>query len=184
MTEIDPVVLKIDKLISLSRLREIAFIMSTDIIQRIARMSKVLERLRPGGYLLGTGPSTVGIVPLTVDEIVLGRSATVLEEPPETVIDYAASDTLYFVPREVSKTHAKVIKDATDSGSNIELSTCRAPVGPLLMAPVLRQVTKALHFHMATCFPWDHPRLTLICFMFQARCDFARLGATWNCKLR
>jgi len=110
MNEIAPILLKLDKLISLSRLREMAFIVGTDLTQRISKMSAVLDRLAPGAYLLGTGPSTVGIIPLTVDEVVLGRSATVLEEPTDAVIDYMAADTLYFVPREVSRAHAKVIR--------------------------------------------------------------------------
>lgn len=115
MDGVDPILLKIDKLITVSRLKEMAFIVDTDITERITKMSSVLERLRPGAYLLGTGPSTVGIIPLTVDEVVIGRSATILEEPTETVIDYAVADTPYFTPREVSKTHAKVIRKASDS---------------------------------------------------------------------
>ena len=115
MHEIDPILLKIDKLISISRLKEVAFIISTDITDRIAKISAVLDILRPGAYLLGTGPSTVGIIPLTVDEIVLGRSATILEEPTDSIIDYAAADTLYFVPREVSRVHAKVVRRTADS---------------------------------------------------------------------
>ena len=83
MAEIDPIFLKIDKLISISRLKEIAFIIGTDFTERIAKISTVLEGLREGAYLLGTGPSTVGIIPLTVDEIVLGRSATTLEKPSD-----------------------------------------------------------------------------------------------------
>jgi len=115
MNEIDPILLKLDKLISLSRLKEVAFIVSTDLTARISKMAEVLKRLKPGAYLLGTGPSTVGIIPLTVDEVVLGRSATILEEPTEAIIDYTATDTLYFVPREVSRAHAKVIRHITDS---------------------------------------------------------------------
>ena len=115
MAEIDPIFLKIDKLISISRLKEIAFIIGTDVTERIAKISTVLERLRDGAYLLGTGPSTVGIIPLTVDEIVLGRSATTLEKPSDVLIDYAASDTLYFMPREVSRAHAKIVRKQNDS---------------------------------------------------------------------
>ena len=115
MTEIDPLLLKLDKLISLSRLKEIAFIVSTDLTTRILKMSEALKQLRPGAYLLGSGPSTVGVIPLTVDEVVLGRAATILEEPPETVIDYEVPDTIYFVPREVSRAHAKIIRYNTDS---------------------------------------------------------------------
>ena len=115
MAEIDPVLLKLDKLISLSRLKEVAFIVSTDLTLRISKMAEVLKQLRPGAYLLGSGPSTVGIIPLTVDEIILGRSATILEEPTDAIIDYAAADTLYFMPREVSRAHAKVIRKIVDS---------------------------------------------------------------------
>lgn len=116
MDEIDPILLKLDKLISLSRLKEVAFIVSTDLTARISKMAEVLKRLNPGAYLLGTGPSTVGIIPLTVEEVILGRSATILEEPTDAIIDYTAADTLYFVPREVSRAHAKVIRRITDSG--------------------------------------------------------------------
>ena len=128
MDEIDPILLKLDKLISLSRLKEIAYIVGTDLADRLATMKVVLKQLRPGAYLLGTGPSTVGIIPLTVDEVVLGRSATILEKPEDTVIDFAAADTVYFVPREVSRTHAKVVRKR--SGSDVQFiamdleSTC------------------------------------------------------------
>lgn len=115
MSEIDPILLKIDKLISISRLKEIAFIIGTDVTERLSKISAVLDGLRAGAYLLGTGPSTVGIIPLTVDEVVLGRSATTLEKPSEVLIDYAASDTLYFMPREVSRAHAKIVRRLSNS---------------------------------------------------------------------
>ena len=59
---------------------------------------------------------------------VLGRAATILEKPADTVIDFAATDTLYFVPREVSRTHAKVVRKIIDSNVEFLLvdltSTC------------------------------------------------------------
>lgn len=113
MPATDHILLEIDRLITGSRLQEVAFIAETDIATRIARMEKVLKKLNPGAYLLGTGSTTGGIIPLTVDEISLGRSATTLEEPTDTVIDYAASDTLYFAPREVSRSHARVVRRRT-----------------------------------------------------------------------
>ena len=128
MIQIDPILLKIDKLISLSRLKEIASIIDTDITTRISKIATVLKQLRPGGYLLGTGPSTSIIIPLTVEEVVIGRSATVLEEPAELVIDYEVSDTPYFVPREVSRTHVKILKHISDAGTEYAIvdlnSTC------------------------------------------------------------
>jgi pSer/pThr/pTyr-binding forkhead associated (FHA) protein len=104
----DPILLEIDKLIRLSRLKEIEFIMGTDRAERLREIRGALRRLRPGNYLLGTGPSTVGIIPLNGREVVLGRRPTVVEDPGESMPDYSATDTLYFVPREVSRAHARV----------------------------------------------------------------------------
>lgn len=132
MTEIDPLLLKIDKLISLSRLQEMAFILSIDLRARIIKMSEVLKQLRPGAYLLGTGPSTVGMIPLTVDEIVLGRSATVLESPQDTVIDYEVADTIYFIPREVSRAHAKIIRHINDLGTEYTVVDLQSTCGTFL----------------------------------------------------
>lgn len=115
MPAVDPILLEIDRLIVGSRLQEVAFIAQTDIISRIAKMEAVLKKLCPGAYLLGTGSTTVGIIPLTVDEIALGRSATTLEEPTDTVIDYAVADTLFFTPREVSRSHAKIVRHKINS---------------------------------------------------------------------
>ena len=99
----------IDRLIGLSRLKEIQFIMSSDQAERVAEIRTALERLSPGEYLLGTGPSTVGIVPLDKRECILGRPPTLLEGPGESLPDCWATDTVYFVPREVSRAHAKVV---------------------------------------------------------------------------
>lgn len=108
MDDNDPIVFEIDRLIRSSHLREIEFIMDMDRAERIREIRSALRRLGPGGYLLGTGPSTVGIIPLNRGEVVLGRPPTVLEDPAVSIADYTAVDTLYFVPREVSRTHAKV----------------------------------------------------------------------------
>ena len=139
MPAIDPILLEIDKLITGSRLQEVAFIARTDVTERISKMDAVLKGLRPGVYLLGTGSSTVGIIPLKVDEVALGRWATTLEEPTDTIIDYAATDTMYFAPREVSRSHAKVIRRLT--GSRLEYfvvdmrSTCGTFVNGLRVDP-------------------------------------------------
>jgi len=90
--------------------------MSMDATERVHRMRAALGHLDPGAYLLGTGPSTVGIVPLNGHDIVLGRPPTILETSSREQPDYYAVDTLYFVPREVSRTHAKVVRRAAGSG--------------------------------------------------------------------
>jgi len=140
MPAVDPILLEIDRLITGSRLQEVAFIAETDITTRISKMEVVLQKLNPGAYLLGTGSTTVGIIPLTVDEVSLGRSATALEEPADTVIDYAATDTLYFTPREVSRSHAKVVRRTTvDSKYKyvaVDMrSTCGTFVNGIRVAP-------------------------------------------------
>lgn len=108
MDETDPILLEIDRLIRSSRLKEIEFIMGTDRAERVREIRGALRRLAPGSYLLGTGPATVGIIPLDGREVVLGRRPTVLEDPGASPPSYSASDTLYFVPREVSRAHARV----------------------------------------------------------------------------
>jgi len=126
---IDPICVKIDRLITVSRLKEIEFIVNTDIAERLSKMFLVLKKLKSGGYLLGTGSSTVGIIPLTVEEVIIGRFATVLEKPTERVIDYGVTDTLYFVPREVSREHARVFRYADDSKVTYVLSDLGSTCG-------------------------------------------------------
>ncbi len=116
MDDINPLLLSIDKLIRLARLKEIEFIMSSDQGMRLKEIGAALQRLSAGQYLLGTGPSTAGIIPLDSHEIVLGRPPTVLEPPSESTADHWATDTLYFVPREVSRAHARVVAHVTEPG--------------------------------------------------------------------
>ena len=60
----------IDRAVIQSRLNTVAVIMMVDRSDRLEYITAVLEQLNPGAYLIGTGPSTVGIIPLTVDEVV------------------------------------------------------------------------------------------------------------------
>jgi len=110
MTDIDPIILKIDQIISLSRLNELAVIVNTDRADRLVRIAAALKQLKPGAYLLGTGPATTGIIPLTVEEVVIGRAATPLEKPSDGIADYAVADTLYFGPHETSRLHARIVR--------------------------------------------------------------------------
>jgi pSer/pThr/pTyr-binding forkhead associated (FHA) protein len=126
--EEDPLLLSIDKLIRLSRLKEIEFIMTNDQAERLRGIRAALRRLQPGQYLLGTGPSTVGIIPLNSRDVTLGRPPTLFETPCEAKPDHWAIDTLYFVPREVSRAHARLVARSTEAGLRHRLidlnSTC------------------------------------------------------------
>lgn len=110
MNELGHIVDRLDSVITRARLNAIALMLTTDRSERLLRMAAALQKLPPGGYLLGAGPSTVGIIPLSVDEVVLGRSSTPLETPSETLVDYAVADTMYFTPMEVSRAHARVCR--------------------------------------------------------------------------
>lgn len=139
MNDSDSILLEIDRLIRRSRLKEIEFIMSMDATERVHRLTAALARLDPGAYLLGTGPSTVGIVPLNGHDIVLGRPPTILESPSRERPDYYAVDTLYFVPREISRTHAKVTRQTGSFGVRHTLldlhSTCGTFVNEMRVDP-------------------------------------------------
>jgi len=125
---IDPIFHEIERLIRSSRLREVEYIVSTDETERVREIMAAVKRLAPGEYLLGTGPATVGIIPLQGRNVVLGRLPTVLEGPAVQRADYCAADTLYFVPREISRTHARIARQIGGFGARhilIDLhSTC------------------------------------------------------------
>ena len=110
MDQIEHVAQRIDRSIIRSRLNALAGMMNVSPETRLQHIALTLQELKPGAYLIGTGPSTVGIISLSTDETVLGRLATPLEEPSDTVIDYQIADTMYLTPQEVSRVHAKVLR--------------------------------------------------------------------------
>lgn len=103
--------------------------MSTDRSDRLVRIMAALKQLKAGAYLLGTGPATTGIIPLTVEEVVIGRAATPLEEPSDGVVDYAVADTLYFGPRETSRLHAKIVRRWRESAPTYVLMDIKSTCG-------------------------------------------------------
>jgi pSer/pThr/pTyr-binding forkhead associated (FHA) protein len=126
--DIDAIAAKADALIGASRLHQIAVIISSERSDRIVRLAEALKRLSAGAFLLGTGPSTVGIFPLTVEEVIIGRMATPGEAPSSTVVDFVVNDCLYLVPHEVSRRHAKIYRRIDSAGVSHRImdlnSTC------------------------------------------------------------
>jgi FHA domain-containing protein len=115
-----------------SRLRDISLLALSDRNERMAAIATVISRLPPGGYLLGCGPYSCGILPLTVDEVVLGRSPTPLESPPETVADFTLNDAVHMVPREASRIHAKILCRKTDDATEFLLQDANSRNGTYL----------------------------------------------------
>jgi hypothetical protein len=102
--------ISVDRLIVESRLRDVSLIAQSDRSNRVRIIATIISRLRPGAYLLGCGPYCCGVLPLTVDEVVLGRPPSPLEAVPETVADYTLNDAIWMVPREASRIHATVLR--------------------------------------------------------------------------
>ncbi|MCC5829135.1 MAG: FHA domain-containing protein [Phycisphaeraceae bacterium] len=107
--ELIGVALKADRLILESRLRDIAIIAQAGRSDRVRAIAGVISKLRPGAYLIGCGPYTCGVLPLTVEEVVLGRPPSPLESLPDSVADYTLNDAVWMLPREASRIHATII---------------------------------------------------------------------------
>ena len=118
-----------DELIISARLQDIAEIARSERADRLSRLAAVIAALGPGHYLIGCGPYNTGIIRLGPTDIILGRSASPLEEMSDTVVDYCINDAVYLGPREVSRVHAAIRVDRDETGSTTcllrdEDSTC------------------------------------------------------------
>jgi hypothetical protein len=100
----------VDRWILESRLRDISLLAQTDRSERVGALATVISKLRSGAYLLGCGPYCCGVLPLTVDEVVLGRPPSPLEALPETVVDFTLNDAVWMIPREASRVHATILR--------------------------------------------------------------------------
>ena len=107
----------VDRLVLESRLRDLALVAQTDRGDRVGAIAAVISKLRPGGYLIGCGPYSCGILPLTVDEVVLGRPPSPLESLPDSVADYTLNDAVWMLPREASRIHAKITRYHCDDST-------------------------------------------------------------------
>jgi len=137
MSNLRTITEKVDHAIINSRLNGLAAMMMTDRDDRLKRIAASLSSLKSGAYLIGTGPSTVGIIPLTVEEVVLGRSATPVEAPADVIVDYQADDTMYLGPYEVSRVHAKVTREETPSETQFSISDLGSKCGTFVNGEVL-----------------------------------------------
>jgi len=98
----------IEKLIRTTRLSDVDRLMKYGQPQRLVEIYEVIAKLEPGAYLVGCGPYTRGIYRLSTEETLIGREATLHEEPVETALDILVSDAVTFRPREISRIHLKI----------------------------------------------------------------------------
>lgn len=131
--------LKIARIAVTSRLQDLSLFTQVGDNQRGADIFAVLERLDPGIYLIGAGPYTQGVHLLLGDETVLGRLATPLEEPKDQAVDIFVNDAPGFLPREVSRVHAVIMRTHDSSQEEHWLldrgSTCGTYVNGEKLAP-------------------------------------------------
>ncbi len=111
-----------DRLILTSRFRDLSIAAQSDRSDRVGAIAGVLSKLPPGGYLIGCGPYTCGVFPLTVDEIVLGRPPSPLESLPDSVADFTLNDAVWMLPREASRVHAKITRRHVDGAVEYSVS--------------------------------------------------------------
>jgi pSer/pThr/pTyr-binding forkhead associated (FHA) protein len=116
--------LNVARLAGSTRLQDFSFLVQEGELLRGTSVLTVLERLDSGTYLIGAGPYTQGIHLLRADETVLGRLATPLEEMKNEAVDIFVNDAPAFVPREVSRVHAVIIRSVESYWILDRGSTC------------------------------------------------------------
>ena len=101
---------KIDRLARTARAQDLSLLLSQSELERMTRIATVIEKLGSGTYLVGSGPYTQGVYSIMADEVVLGRLATVMEEPLDQPVDIFCQDVPCLTPREVSRYHAMIFR--------------------------------------------------------------------------
>lgn len=122
----------IERQISSSRTREIAFLIETDKAERLASVMRMLAALPPGTYLVGCGPYTAGVHRLGSTSILLGRRPLPHEDPSGRETTVLVNDVPWFSPREVSRAHATIMPDESSNGDGFLLHDESSSTGTYL----------------------------------------------------
>lgn len=112
-----------------SHLNDVRLLAQEGSSERLGRIYSVLTRLSHQPYLVGTGPYTTGIYRLSMEETVIGRMASPLEESAGKVIDIPVNDWITLTPREVSRVHAKVAREEGEGGAQFRLIDLESRLG-------------------------------------------------------
>ncbi|HWR14161.1 MAG TPA: FHA domain-containing protein [Terriglobales bacterium] len=101
---------KIDRLARTARAQDLSLLLTQSELERVSRLAAVIDALGAGTYLIGSGPYTQGVYSIMVEEVVLGRLATPLEQPLDKPVDIFCQDVTCLTPREVSRNHAMIFR--------------------------------------------------------------------------
>jgi pSer/pThr/pTyr-binding forkhead associated (FHA) protein len=74
-----------------------------------------------------------------VDEVVVGRAATPVEKPSDSVVDYYVADTSFLTPNEVSKVHCKIVRTPGAAGMEYSLYDLQSRCGTYLNGKAICQ---------------------------------------------
>ena len=100
----------IEKTLVESHVLDVRLLFAQPPEKRLASLTRSLDRLGEGAYLVGTGPYTVGVYRLSTDECVIGRFPTPGESESHGVPDVEVRDYVCLAPRETSRRHARICR--------------------------------------------------------------------------
>jgi pSer/pThr/pTyr-binding forkhead associated (FHA) protein len=128
---------KIEKMIRASRLNDLDSLMKVGQAQRLSEIEAAVEKLDPGGYLIGCGPYTQGIYRLSAAETIFGRQATLHEVAIDKPLDFSLNDSITFRPREISRRHFKIALNQIDTHSMYFITDLGSTCGTYLNGDLL-----------------------------------------------
>jgi len=137
-------VLKIEKLIRVSRLNDLDSLMKDGQVERINELAEAISKLDPGGYLIGCGPYTQGIYRLSGTETIFGRQATIHEKAVDTALDFSLNDAVTFKPREISRRHFKVTREISGTENMFYITDLGSTCGSYLNGTLLEAQREAM----------------------------------------
>jgi pSer/pThr/pTyr-binding forkhead associated (FHA) protein len=115
-----------------SRQRDLTAFVDNGMAGMSTRLEKTLLRLPPGYFLLGLGPYNAGLVKLDFDELLIGREVPEFIGVGMPVTGFRVSSPDAFLNTEVSRLHAKVIRNAAGHAPIYRLVDMRSTCGTYL----------------------------------------------------
>jgi len=98
-----------------SRQRDVMTFVDNGMTGMSARLEKTLFKLAEGHYLLGLGPYNAGLVRLDFEELLIGREVPEFIGVGMPVSGFRVSSPDAFLNTEVSRLHAKLVRQWTGS---------------------------------------------------------------------
>ncbi len=115
-----------------SRQRDLGSFVDNGMAGLSTRLEKTLLKLPAGHFLLGLGPYNAGLVKLDFDELLIGREVPEYIGVGMPVTGFRVSSPDAFLNVEVSRLHAKVLRQLNHDGPRYRLIDMRSTCGTYL----------------------------------------------------